>query len=235
VTGLPARRGLLCLVTHGDRLVSQSGADADTTADRLVSQVREAAAAGVDLVQVRESSLQARDLCRLVERCVAAAAGSLTRIVVNDRADVALAAGAHGVHLRADSFPAGRVRAIAPPGFVVGRSVHAADEAADAAREGAVDYIVFGTVFATLSKRPDQRVAGIAGLAAAVAAARPVPVLAIGGVSAETVPALRAAGAAGLAAIGLFLPGSAGGGPTLVETVQRLRQAFDTPADLVRE
>ena len=136
------------------------------------------------------------------------------------------------MHLRADSYPAGRVRAVAPPGFVVGRSVHDAAEAAQVVREGAVDYIVFGTVFATPSKPAGHRIAGLQGLAAAVAAARPVPVLAIGGVSAEMVPALRAAGAAGLAAIGLFLPGEVGAGPTLRDTVRRLREAFDTPADL---
>jgi thiamine-phosphate diphosphorylase len=235
VSDWPAGRAVVCLVTDRARLAARAVVDAAGTADRLVGQVREAAAAGVDLVQVRERDLEARDLCRLVERLVDAAAGFATRILVNDRADVALAAGAHGVHLRADSYGAGRVRAIAPPGFLIGRSVHGAGEAAETARHGAVDYVIFGTVFATPSKALDQPIAGIEGLAAAVAAARPVPVLAIGGVSAESVPALQAAGAAGLAAIGLFLPGEAGGGATLIETVPRVRRAFDTPADLGRE
>ena len=75
--------------------------------DLLVRQVSEAASAGVDLVQIREPNLETRELCRLVERCLEAAAGLPARIVVNDRADVALVAGAHGVHLRADSYAAG--------------------------------------------------------------------------------------------------------------------------------
>jgi thiamine-phosphate pyrophosphorylase len=199
--------------------------------DLLVAQVRQAATAGIDLVQVRELDLETRDLCRLVERCLAAASGLATRILVNDRADVAMATGAHGVHLRADSYPAERVRAIAPHGFVVGRSVHDADEAAAVASGGAVDYIIFGTVFASASKVPGHPTTGIEGLAAAVSAARPVPVLAIGGVSAASAAALRRAGASGLAAIGLFLPGEVGADATIAATVRGLRAAFDTPAD----
>jgi thiamine-phosphate diphosphorylase len=235
VSGRPVARPVLCLVTNRARLAALAGIGRAAAADRLMSQVRDAVAAGIDLVQVRERDLEARDLCRLVERCVDAAAGSLTRILVNDRADVALAAKAHGVHLRADSHDAGRLRAIAPRPFLIGRSVHDVDEAADVARQGAVDYLVFGTVFATESKPHGHAIAGIAGLTAAVEAALPVPVLAIGGVSIASVSALREAGAAGLAAIGLFLPAEGGAGPTLIETVHRIRRAFDTPADLGRE
>jgi thiamine-phosphate pyrophosphorylase len=234
VNRLAVGRPILCLVTERARLQVLAGEGA-VPVDRLVSQVREAAEAGIDLVQVRERDLEAGELCRLVERCVDTVAGSATRIVVNDRADVALAAGAHGVHLRADSYDAERVRAIVPREFLIGRSVHGAEEAAEMGRRGAVDYLVFGTVFATPSKPSGHPIAGLEGLAAAVRAARPVPVLAIGGVSAAAAAALREAGAAGLAAIGLFLPPPSGRGPTLIETARRVRQAFDTPADLGRE
>jgi thiamine-phosphate diphosphorylase len=148
---------------------------------------------------------------------------------VNDRADVALSVGAHGVHLRADSYAADRVRAIAPSGFIVGRSAHDPDVVAAAVAGGALDYIIFGTVFASASKPPGHRAAGIQGLAAAVAAARPLPVLAIGGVSTRSAPAIRATGAAGLAAVGLFLPGAVDAEPALAGMVHRLRSAFDTP------
>jgi thiamine-phosphate diphosphorylase len=222
-------RGILCLVTHGQRLAAHTDCSGKSIEDLLVRQVSEAASAGVDLVQIREPNLEPRHLYRLVERCLAAAAGRRTRILVNDRADVALTAGAHGVHLRADSYAADRVRAIAPSGFIVGRSVHAQDEAAAAIAGGALDYIIFGTVFASASKPPGHRAAGIQGLAAAVAAARPLPVLAIGGVSTRSAPAIRATGAAGLAAVGLFLPGAVDAEPALAGTVHRLRSAFDTP------
>jgi thiamine-phosphate diphosphorylase len=221
-------RGILCLVTHGQRLAAHTDCSGKSIEDLLVRQVSEAASAGVDLVQIREPNLEPRHLYRLVERCLAAAAGRRTRILVNDRADVALTAGAHGVHLRADSYAADRVRAIAPSGFIVGRSVHAQDEAAAAIAGGALDYIIFGTVFASASKPPGHRAAGIQGLAAAVAAARPLPVLAIGGVSTRSAPAIRATGAAGLAAVGLFLPGAVDAEPALAGMVHRLRSAFDT-------
>jgi thiamine-phosphate diphosphorylase len=232
VSAFDAGHGVLCLVTHGDRVAVRTGAAGRAVEDYLVAQVREAAAAGVDLVQVRELDLEARDLYRLIERCLDAAAGLPTRIVVNDRADVALATGAHGVHLRADSYPGERVRAIVPGGFLIGRSVHDPEEAGSVAASGSVDYIVFGTVFASASKAPGHRTAGLDGLAAAVRAAAPVPVLAIGGVSADSAAALRRAGAAGLAGIGLFLPGEAGAEATLDATVRRVRAAFDSPADL---
>jgi thiamine-phosphate pyrophosphorylase len=224
-------RGIICLVTHGARIATRTGARGRAVEDLLVAQVREAAAAHVDIVQVRELGLEIRDLCRVVERCLEAAAGLPTRIVVNDRADVAMATGAHGVHLRADSYAADRVRAVVPARFLVGRSVHHPDEAAAVAREGAVDYIVFGSVFASGSKTPGHAIRGIDGLAAAASAARPVPVLAIGGVTVDSAPALKAAGASGLAAIGLFLPGESGA-HALADTVRRLRMGFDTLADL---
>jgi thiamine-phosphate pyrophosphorylase len=172
------------------------------TADALVERVRWAARAGVHLVQVRERDLEGGPLTALVRRCVEAVRGSRARVLVNDRVDVALAAGAHGVHLRAGSMPAARVRQICPPGFVVGRSVHARAEAVAAAKAGGLDYLLFGTVFATLSK-PGQTPAGPEAMAGVVAATA-VPVLAIGGLSPDNLGKVAAAGAAGFAGIGLF-------------------------------
>ena len=194
------RRPIFCLVTDRRRLCAGCG---DHDARRcLIAQVREAVAAGIDLVQIREREMEAAHLADVVSQAVAAARGSATRIVVNDRLDVALACGADGVHLRADSVPPARVRALVPPGFLVGRSVHAADEAAQVAPD--VDYLIAGTVFPTASKPGAGRWLGDAGLAG-VTHAVAVPVLAIGGVTIELLPRVAAAGAAGIAAIGLFL------------------------------
>jgi thiamine-phosphate pyrophosphorylase len=173
--------------------------------DALVQRVAAAAAAGVNLVQVRERDLEARDLTRLVARCVTAVRDTRTRILVNDRLDVALAAGAHGVHLRADSLPASRARALAPIGFLIGRSVHSRAEAVAACADGGVDYLLFGTVFPTGSK-PGQAPAGVQALAEVVEAT-PVPVLAVGGVSPDTAHQLAGTGCAGFAAIGWFADG----------------------------
>jgi thiamine-phosphate pyrophosphorylase len=186
-----------------------------------------AAAAGVHLVQVRERDLATRDLVNLVGRCVEAARGTSTRVLVNDRVDVALAAGAHGVHLPASGAPPSRLRRLVPPGFLVGRSVHDADEAARVAAEGGVDYLVFGTVFPTSSK-PGVAAVGMVALRAAVAAA-PVPVLAIGGVTLNRLTGIAATGAAGFAAIGLFAATGPDSVSRLQVVVKEASLAFDTP------
>jgi len=117
---------------------------------------------------------------------------------VNDRIDVALACGADGVHLRADSVSVAAARTLAP--FLVGRSVHTVAEAI--AASGA-DYLIAGTVFPSVSK-PSAAVLGVQGLKAIVDATT-VPVLAIGGMTAERVPDVLRTGAAGIAAVGLFI------------------------------
>ena len=188
-------RPVACMITDRARL----GAGWE---DALVARVAAAARDGVDLVQVRERDLDARALTRVVERCVAAVARTRTRVLVNDRVDVALAAGAHGIHLRGDSMPAPRVRTLTSPGFVIGRSVHSRDEAVRAEADGDLDYLVFGTVFATASKRGVAS-AGLAALADVARATR-LPVLAVGGVTVARIPRVVEAGAAGFAAIGLF-------------------------------
>ena len=143
----------------------------------MIDRLGAAARAGAHLIQIRQPQLDGRALTRLVERSVQAAQGTAARILVNDRVDVALTAGAHGVHLRGDSMPAARVRAIAPPGFLIGRSVHAPGEGAQAAQDGNLDYLIFGTVFMSRSK-PGVEAAGLEALAAACAASA-LPVLAV--------------------------------------------------------
>jgi thiamine-phosphate diphosphorylase len=216
---------LICLVTDRRRLAP--GASLEVQMDRLVEQAQEAGRAGADLIQLRERDLEGGALVRLTRRVMEAAAPA--KVLVNDRADVALAAAAHGVHLRGDSYAIERLRDLAPPGWVIGRSVHTAAEAA--ASGGAADYIVFGAVFPTASK-PGGAPAGIAGLRAAVASAR-VPVLAIGGVSVARLPELADAGAAGIAAIELFLPPTAEspGRPGVAAAVAAIRAAFRTAGD----
>ena len=178
----------------------------------------------MSLVQIREPRLAASTLHTLVRQAVDAVRDTSCRVVVNDRMDVALAAGAHGVHLRADSFAPGRTRAVWPSALI-GCSVHSQDEAVRCSGSGGADYLVFGTVFPSESKGPDHPVAGVEALAAVVRASSPLPVLAIGGVTLASAPAIAATGAAGVAAIALFA-GSAGNGPPLHEIVRRLRDTF---------
>ena len=172
--------------------------------DALVDRAARAAHGGVAAIHVRERDLGDRDLIALVRRTMAAVKGTATRILVNDRVDIALAAGAAGVHLRGDSVPGARVRAIAPAGFVIGRSVHTAAEVDAAAAERACDYLLFGTVFPSGGKPAGHPIAGLEALRDACRRS-PVPVIAIGGVSAARLPLLEEAGAAGFAAVGMFM------------------------------
>jgi thiamine-phosphate pyrophosphorylase len=210
---------MLCLVTDRRRLCGQEELSFEATRLRLREELERAIDAGVDLIQLREPHLDARDLTTLAADLVRLTRSTSTRLVINDRLDVAIASGADGVHLRSDSIPAAAVRRIAPPGFLIGRSVHGVGEAVAA---GAVDYLVAGTVFETASKPGPHHLLGLAGLRAIVAAAG-VPVLAIGGVGMEQLGVIADTGAAGVAAIGLFL----GGGPP-GPVVEAVRARFDS-------
>lgn len=168
----------------------------------LVHRVRAAAVEGVHLIQIRERDLDGGPLTRLVAACVGAVRGTRARVLVNDRFDVAVAAGAHGVHLRGDSFAAPRVRACAPPGFLIGRSVHSVSDAVAAADGDAINYLIFGTVFESASK-PGRVASGLRDLSAVVCATA-IPVLAIGGITSDRIADVMRAGAAGVAAISMF-------------------------------
>jgi thiamine-phosphate pyrophosphorylase len=222
---LSRQRHLICLVTDRHRLSLINDAAA---VDRLIALVGAAGKAGIDLVQVRERDLEARELAALLRNCVAAVAGTETKVVVNDRADVALTAGAHGVHLRSDSIDAGSIRRLLPQDALIGRSVHSAKEAAEVADAGGLDYLIFGTLFPTVSKDEWHRSTSVSELSNACALT-PLPILAIGGMTPDRAQEVAKAGAAGVAAIGLFLP------PTGVPAdrhlhllVEHLRRVFDT-------
>lgn len=195
---------IICLVTSGEGI--------------RPGLVREAACAGVDLVQIRERSLGGRALAALTRAAIDETSGTSCRIVVNDRLDVALAAHASGVHLRADSFAAPRVRRVTGPGFLIGRSVHDPVEAARVTETGGCDYLIFGTVFPSTSKPSGHQAAGLDQLRE-VCRATTVPVIAIGGISTENAAEVRAAGARGVAAIQLFRNGPIG------PIVSRLRRS----------
>lgn len=166
----------------------------------LVDQVRAAAAAGVDLVQLREKDLAGAPLLELARAVVGAVSGTSARVLVNGRPDVAVLSGAHGVELPAQGLPIADVRR-AFGSLLLGASCHDVEGARAAAAAGA-SLILFGPVFATPGK--EARAQGLEALRA-VARAVDVPVLAIGGVDADSAARVLAAGAAGVAAIRPFL------------------------------
>jgi thiamine-phosphate pyrophosphorylase len=171
-----------------------------STLDGCIAQ---AIGAGVDWVQIREKDLPARRLLALAEGAVKHAhQQGRTRVMVNDRLDVALAAKAHGVHLGTRSMPVDLVRRLAPREFVVGVSCHSLAEAL-AAQAGGADYILLGPIFATPSKLAYGPPLGLVKLRE-VTSQTTIPVFALGGITADRIPDCRQNGAAGIAGIRIF-------------------------------
>jgi thiamine-phosphate pyrophosphorylase len=191
-------------------------AQANARSEILLERIGAAARAGVDWIQIREKDLTARALSALVRRGLEAVAGA-ARVIVNDRLDIAVAAGAGGVHLGRESLPAEAVvpwvrarfgeatrAGLAARKFLVGVSTHSLAEAEAAARAGA-DYIFFGPVFATPAKLqfgPPQGIERLAAVCRAIGS--DCAVIAIGGVTRANAADCFAAGAAGIAAIRMF-------------------------------
>jgi thiamine-phosphate pyrophosphorylase len=185
----------ICYITDRRQLGSEA----------LPSRIEQAIRAGVDLVQIREKDLPIRELLNLADAALSAARHGgewAARIVINDRLDVALAAGAHGLHLGTQSLPPQVVREMVPRDFLVGVSCHSLPEA-HAAEEAGADYLVLGPIFETPSKLAYGAPLGLAMLREVTAQVH-VPVLALGGITLERVRACLEHGAAGIAAIRLF-------------------------------
>lgn len=190
-----------------------------TAAHDLSAAVAAAIAGGVQWVQLRDKSMAAGNLLAL-----AMALGQLCRtmgagFIVNDRVDVALAAGAAGVHLGEAGLPPAAVRPLLPPGMLLGVSVHARADAQAAAAAGA-DYLTFGNVYATPS-HPGRPGTGPLALAQVVAAVN-IPVLAVGGITTDNVAPVLATGCAGVAVISAILQA-----PAYQAAARALRQAVD--------
>ena len=158
-----------------------------------VALARAAERGGVTAVQLRLKQASARDQVAIARRLVSALG---IPVLVNDRPDVALAAGAAGVHLGADDLPAGLVRRIAPPGFLIGASVGSEAEAAAAA---AADYWGIGPWRVTTTKADAGPALNAAGFASLVRLADGRPCIAIGSVRPEDVREVLAAGGRGVA------------------------------------
>jgi thiamine-phosphate pyrophosphorylase len=192
--------------------------------EKLLQKIAECAAAGADYVQLREKDLSARNLERLTRDARATIpTGSKTRLLINGRTDIALACGAHGVHLPVGSISASEVRSVwmkasrdaASP--VIGVSAHSLPEVMSAEAHGA-DFVVFGPVF---QKEARVNAAGLEQLQA-VCRQTTIPVLALGGVTLENARQCLQAGAAGVAGIRLFQAADA-------EICNRLRSSTANP------
>jgi thiamine-phosphate pyrophosphorylase len=182
----------LCLVT-----------DRSLVAGTLEEAVETCLGAGLKAVQLREKDLAARDLLSMASVLRESTRRHGARLFVNDRADVALAAGADGVQRAGTSLPVSALRAISPPGFLIGASVHSPAEARAAEPEGA-DFLLFGPVYDTPSKREYGPPQGLSALERVASAVR-LPVFAVGGVTPARVAEVVRAGASGVAVIAAIL------------------------------
>lgn len=208
----PLRDALRVLVITDARLAAPR---------RVVEVVRAALAAGARSVQLRNKGDPARTLLELGRELRGLTREHGALLFVNDRVDVALAVEADGIHVGPHDLPVPAVRAITPPGFLVGRSADDPELARRAVAEGA-DYIGCGTVYATTTKADAGDVIGLAGLAR-VARAVPVPVVAIGGITVERAREIPPTGAAGVAVVGAVMAAADPG-----EAVGRILSALGT-------
>ncbi|MER3429263.1 MAG: thiamine phosphate synthase [Pyrinomonas sp.] len=190
---------IIYLVTSGE--LRDDAAPTETA--RTLDLVLRATQAGITAVQLREKNLSGRALYELARQAVGITRGTATRLLVNDRADIARAAEADGVHLTARSMRARVIRQLFGERFLIGVSTHSFDEAKRARDEGA-DFILFGPVFDTPQKRLYGPPLGLDLLREITTALDPFPVVAIGGITEENIARVFEAGASGAAAIKLF-------------------------------
>ncbi|MGH9874889.1 MAG: thiamine phosphate synthase [Pyrinomonadaceae bacterium] len=192
------QRPLIYLITSGETSNRTTPATEDFSS--VLQLVQAAVVARIDLVQIREKNLSANVLYQLATRAAGITKGSATKLLINDRSDIAAAAGADGVHLTTSSLPTAVVRRAFGDGFLIGVSSHSLEEARLARGHGA-DFVVFGPVFETASKKEYGPPAGLARLAEVCSQLAPFPVFALGGVMVDNVAECFRSGARGIAAI----------------------------------
>jgi thiamine-phosphate pyrophosphorylase len=173
----------------------------------LVDVVREAVAGGVTCVQLREKHATSREFYNLARALLAVTRPAGVPLIVNDRLDIALAAGADGVHVGQSDLPPAAVRRLVPPDFIVGVSAESPADAVQAAADGAT-YVAASPVFATPTKTDTAPALGLDGVAALRAALPPAcPLVAIGGIHLDNAASVLAAGADGLAVVSEIMSG----------------------------
>lgn len=190
---------IIYLITSGD-LTSENFSQRSS---RVLQQIESAIEAGISIIQIREKNLQAKFLFDLVIRAIDLSRNSTTKILINDRADIALAANADGVHVTSTSIPTKVIRSNFPKNFIIGISTHKLEEVISAKIEGA-DFAVFSPIYHTPSKAEYGEPQGIEKLTEVVKTARDFPVIALGGVKLENIPEISRTGANGISAISLF-------------------------------
>jgi thiamine-phosphate diphosphorylase len=169
-------------------------------------QIARVCAGGARLVQLREKHLSPREFYREAETALHVARECGAQLIINDRADIALALGADGVHLGQTDLPPTAARRLLGDGALIGFSTHNLEQAR-AASSLPVDYLAIGPIFQTSSKENPDPLVGLEGLARVREMVGSLPLVAIGGITPENAPSVLAAGADSVAVIGALLSG----------------------------
>ena len=186
----------------------------------ILKLVHAAVAAKVSLIQLREKNLSARVLFELTTQAARITRETSTKLLVNDRADIAAGAAADGVHLTTQSLKPNVIRSAFGPDFLIGASTHSLEEAV-AVRNNGADFAVWGPVFATNSKKIYGEPQGVEQLAVVTRQLEPFPIVALGGITLDNASECAAAGASGIAAINLLNDIQ-----DLTSIVEKLRKTF---------
>jgi len=216
---LDPKRPITYLITSGQTTLKTSPNSNEFS--NILHLIEAAVAAELSLIQIREKQLSTRVLYELVVRGAALTRGTRSRLLVNDRIDVALTAPADGVHLTSGSMPAAAARQLCSREFLIGASTHSMAEA-KAAQEGGSDFVLFGPVFETESKKIFGPPQGLEKLREVSSELGAFPVIAIGGVTVESSATCFRVGASGVAAIRLFSDAR-----KLSETVKAIQHNYE--------
>jgi thiamine-phosphate diphosphorylase len=215
---MPFDAARITLIVITDRQILARGSDMP-----MADAVRAAAAGGATMIQLREKGMESAALLRQADELRAALEGSGCVFTVNDRLDIAMASGAEGVHLGQSDLPLSRARRVGGERLVYGVSAGKIEWAREAAAGGA-DYIGVGPIYPTGSKENVRAPIGPEGMAEVIADAGGLPAVAIGGMNAENLGPIIAAGASGVAVIGAVM-GAPGPEAAAREIRRRIEEA----------
>lgn len=167
-------------------------------------QVKRLIDGGASLIQLREKHSSPCEFFDAAVEVMRVARPLGTRIIINDRVDIALAVGADGVHLGQNDLPPAKARELLGPRAIIGYSTHSIEQAIDAARLP-IDYIAIGPIFETTTKDVPDAIVGLDGIRSAREAIGKVPLVAIGGIASDNLSGIFEAGADSAAMIGSIL------------------------------
>jgi len=184
---------LIYLITDGEMTAQNFSQKKSQT----LELIEIAAQSNISLIQIREKKLSARLVFELAREAVNLTQNTVTKLLVNDRADLALAANADGVHLTSRSLFADAIRRAFPKSFIIGVSTHTIEEAENAKRQGA-DFVTFSPIFSTPNK---DKLQGVENLREVCEKLKPFPVIALGGIDETNYKSVLENGASGFAAI----------------------------------